>query len=341
MMRLCPKCGDYFADPSLAFCLGDGTPLVDVNPLSESWGEGRRVVEGKENALRLQQRRLRRRRILSVAVTMLIATMVLLVVAVNGIIYLKPQREEVALATPPAPPATTPAEPVGSVTPSVPEETSPTSSPTPTATRKPTPTPTLTPTPTPVYKISGRVTAGGKALGGVNLTLGGSKTASATTDANGNYTFSRLPAGGSYTVTPAGTKIDFTPRRRPINNLTRDQSADFVATVQSEQTECSDADQSREREIVTNSCRGVWRQNIEGDQNKILAEFGVSGIEDVKAVLSVKIDYQITFSETCQAGVATARYKWQVTAPAIRIGAPRPREKRFNLVKVGGRWRCG
>lgn len=289
MMRLCPKCGDYYADSSLAFCLGDGTPLVDVSPLGESWSAGERVIEGKENALRKRERRLKWRRILSAAVTVLIATLVVLVVAVNGFIYLRRQ------------PATA----------------------------------TATPTPTPVYKISGRVTDGGKALGGVKLTLGGAKSASTTTDASGNYAFSRLPAGGSYTVTPAGAKIDFTPPRRSVKNLTQDQSADFVGTLQ---PECSDADQSRERGIVINSCDGTWRRRIEADRSKILAEY--LGVENAVAHLSAKIEYQITFSKECKAGVVTAKYTWQVTAPAIRT-VPRPHEKRFTLVKTGDRWRCG
>lgn len=130
MMRFCPKCGDYYADASLAFCLGDGTPLVNVNPLSESWSEeGTRVIEAKENALRKQKRKLKWRRVVLTAMTMLIATMIVCVVAVNSFIYLKPQPEENVLNV--------------SLTPT------PTPSPAPTPTPPPTPTPTLTPTPTP------------------------------------------------------------------------------------------------------------------------------------------------------------------------------------------------
>jgi uncharacterized repeat protein (TIGR01451 family) len=50
----------------------------------------------------------------------------------------------------------------------------------------------------PTFSISGRVidgsTQGG--IGGVTVTLGGSQTATATTDANGNYSFANLAAGG-------------------------------------------------------------------------------------------------------------------------------------------------
>jgi hypothetical protein len=131
MMRFCPKCGDYYADASLAFCLGDGTPLINVNPLSESWSEeGIRVIEEKENALRKQKRILKWRRVVLTA--MLMATMVVLVVAVNSFIYLQPQPEE---AVPAKTLTSTPA---------------PGPTPAPTPSQTPTPTPSPTPTPTPL-----------------------------------------------------------------------------------------------------------------------------------------------------------------------------------------------
>lgn len=151
MMRICPKCGDYYADALLAFCLIDGTPLVDVDPLGERWSEGARVIEEKKNALRKQKRKLKWRRVLLSAMTMLIATLVVCVVAVNSFIYLKPKPEEVVLDKP-LPPATATAEPTNSATPGAPAEPVSTPEPRPTVTPKPTPraaTPTPTPTPTP------------------------------------------------------------------------------------------------------------------------------------------------------------------------------------------------
>ena len=159
MIRICPKCGDYNADASLAFCLVDGTPLINVDPTSERWSEGTRVIEEKENALRKQKRRLKWRRILLSAMTMSIATMVVLVVAVNGLIYLRPNQEEVVPAKP-LPEATTPGELTASATPDMPPgEPILTPTPQPTATPKPTASPvvketpprdtTATPTPTP------------------------------------------------------------------------------------------------------------------------------------------------------------------------------------------------
>lgn len=336
-MRICLKCGDYYADALLAFCLVDGTPLVKVDPLSENWREGTRVIEEKEKALRRRKRRLKWQRVLLSAITMLIAIMVLCVVAVNSFIYLKPEQAEVALATP-STPATAPAEPVVSITPSVLEKTSPT----------PSPSPTQTGTPTPVYKISGRVTDGNKALGGVSIKLVGAKTISMTTDANGNYTFRHLLAGGSYTITPDSAKIGFTPHSRSIKNLTQDRSADFVGTVE---PECSVADESLERETILNTYKGKWRRNIEGERRKILAENrpssvanpkGLVGFANAEATLG-EIKYEIRFPKVCRASV-TARYVWQVKTQGTLIAQGTvkavPKEKRFACAKTGATWIC-
>lgn len=106
MLRICPKCGDFYTDALLAFCLKDGTPLVPVSPQSESWSDGRRVIEKKEEVLRQQKRKLKRRRIWLRAMTMLIVTMVMCVVAVNSFIYLQPNPEKEPT------PATTSSEPI-------------------------------------------------------------------------------------------------------------------------------------------------------------------------------------------------------------------------------------
>lgn len=103
MMRVCPKCGDYYADPSAAFCLADGAPLVDVDPRSDAWGEGVRVIEEKERAGRRLRRRLKWRRVLLISTTMLVVTMVVVVVAVNSFIYLRPAPTPTPTPTPTPP----------------------------------------------------------------------------------------------------------------------------------------------------------------------------------------------------------------------------------------------
>ncbi|HVF42817.1 MAG TPA: carboxypeptidase regulatory-like domain-containing protein, partial [Pyrinomonadaceae bacterium] len=80
------------------------------------------------------------------------------------------------------------------------------------------------------YKIKGRVAkSDNTAVSGVAVALSGSKTATTTTDSQGNYTFN-APSGGDYTVTPSKTDYSFGPASRAINALGSDQTADFNAT---------------------------------------------------------------------------------------------------------------
>jgi len=66
--------------------------------------------------------------------------------------------------------------------------------------------PTPTPTPTPTADISGTVVqcagATSNPLAGVTMTLTGTSGGSTTTDNSGNYSFTGLASGGTYTVTP-------------------------------------------------------------------------------------------------------------------------------------------
>lgn len=85
----------------------------------------------------------------------------------------------------------------------------------------------------PTFSMSGTITisGGGTGVSGVAMTLSGAGSATATTDASGNYVFSGL-ASGSYTITPAKTGFTFTPpsSTQTINgaDLT---GVDFTATA--------------------------------------------------------------------------------------------------------------
>ncbi|MCW5982001.1 MAG: SBBP repeat-containing protein [Bryobacteraceae bacterium] len=82
----------------------------------------------------------------------------------------------------------------------------------------------------PTYSISGKVTKGGAGLAGVTVTLTGGPGGTRTTSATGDYSFTGLPAGGPYTVTPALAGSTFQPPSRTYNNLSSNQSgADFTA----------------------------------------------------------------------------------------------------------------
>ncbi|HYE16583.1 MAG TPA: carboxypeptidase regulatory-like domain-containing protein, partial [Pyrinomonadaceae bacterium] len=95
-----------------------------------------------------------------------------------------------------------------------------------------TPTPTPTPTPAPVtHAVTGKVTIDGSPAPGVNVALGGDQTATAQTDAEGNYSFAGLAQHGNYTVTPSLDGYDFTPGMADFTSLTGDSTADFSGTT--------------------------------------------------------------------------------------------------------------
>lgn len=79
--------------------------------------------------------------------------------------------------------------------------------------------------------ISGNVTNGATPLGGVNITLSGSQSATTVTDTNGSYSFVNLPGGGSYILTPSLPGYAFAPASRSFADLRVNQSANFSGFV--------------------------------------------------------------------------------------------------------------
>jgi len=79
--------------------------------------------------------------------------------------------------------------------------------------------------------IFGKVgnTSDGPTIGfsGVTVTLSGSQSATTTTDANGNYAFNNLLAGGSYSISATKSGFTFTPVIQQIVNLSGNQEVDF------------------------------------------------------------------------------------------------------------------
>jgi hypothetical protein len=221
MMRTCPKCGDYYADAQLAFCLADGTPLVEVKPQTEKWNEGSRAIA--EKTKRLNRKKYRRwARLIALGG---LTTMVLALVVARSF-TIETTNPLVASLTPSPSPLFSPApsaEPSASPSPS--PSPSPTPSPAPSASPYASPSPSASPL-ILVYQISGRVITDSQPVGGVKITLAGARTASTMTDGNGYYTFGELRAGGSFAVTPV-TNRNITPPSRSFNNLRRDESADF------------------------------------------------------------------------------------------------------------------
>jgi hypothetical protein len=81
--------------------------------------------------------------------------------------------------------------------------------------------------------IGGLVKVGTTGLGGVRMTLTspGLAARTLTTASNGSYSFTNLPVGRTYTVTPAKTNYTFTPASRTYSNLTINATANFAATL--------------------------------------------------------------------------------------------------------------
>jgi hypothetical protein len=79
-------------------------------------------------------------------------------------------------------------------------------------------------------KISGTITFAGAALSGVTVVIGGSMTASTTTDSSGKYSFT-VNRGGTYSVTPAKINYSFNPTTQTFSNVTIDQIQNFSAAL--------------------------------------------------------------------------------------------------------------
>ncbi|MDQ3917246.1 MAG: carboxypeptidase regulatory-like domain-containing protein, partial [Acidobacteriota bacterium] len=81
------------------------------------------------------------------------------------------------------------------------------------------------------HAIGGRATENGAGLGGVSVTLSGAKSATAVTDADGNYSFTNLKADGTYTVAASKTHYTFASASQTFDGLDADARADFAATL--------------------------------------------------------------------------------------------------------------
>ena len=82
-----------------------------------------------------------------------------------------------------------------------------------------------------LLSISGQVSdTGGNALNHVPLSLNGTVSGSGLTDVFGNYRFSGLFPGGSYTITPSTRSYGFNPPSQMFTNLTSSQTGNFTAS---------------------------------------------------------------------------------------------------------------
>ena len=80
------------------------------------------------------------------------------------------------------------------------------------------------------YTISGQVTLNGSGLGGVVMSLIGSSAGSTVTNGSGNYYFTNLGEGGTYTVIPSLSGYTFNPPSQTFQNLSGTVAAYFTAS---------------------------------------------------------------------------------------------------------------
>ena len=83
------------------------------------------------------------------------------------------------------------------------------------------------------FSITGTVrNRAGQGMSGVTVALSSGDTAisNTATDANGQYSFPVVTAGGDYTVTPSSASFKFSPSSASFNSLNANQTADFTAT---------------------------------------------------------------------------------------------------------------
>ena len=237
-------------------------------------------------------------------------------------------------------------------------ETTITDRPTDTSSRPPDstdPTTDSSHSPTVVYSISGRVTVAGQPIAGVKIRIEGWKATSTTTDANGYYAFSNLRAGGSYTVIPPRDKTDLKPLNRSFDNLTQNGSADFNGTrerepdpskpteeeKEKEKEKCTRDDLDRDRKIIVEMYSARWRESVERERSKLIAENAREGLR-AEATL-IPQEPQVLFVKPCKFATVIYKYIWKIkvfdaATPVRDLNVPRQRI--IGCGKMLGRWSC-
>lgn len=103
---------------------------------------------------------------------------------------------------------------------------------------------------TRTYTLGGKVITNGEALVEASVVLSGSKSATTTTDEDGNYSFVVL-AGGNYTLTPVKSGYGFSPASVTFNNLSSNQDAEFQGVQSSFQFSAATYDVSEAARRIT------------------------------------------------------------------------------------------
>jgi hypothetical protein len=323
MMRICPKCSGYSADDSLAFCLADGTPLIGVDPNSETWSEGSRALKEKENGLRKRKRKMKWRLVLMSGMTVLIATMV---VSRSVTVETVPAKETVPKKTGLTITPISDSHPVATPSPKVDIKVD-TKSPA-TEIRV---VNTNVNTNTNTHSKSNPV-SDVKANGNANTHVNPQSSVNANTNVNPHSNANT----NSNTNINSHTNVNTNTNVNPHSNVNSNTNSNTNVNA-----DCSEADRSRAKKTILDRFSASWRRRIEGERPGIIARYARAGIE-TDASLS-PIDFQTTVFKECMTALVTARYMWQIRTNSP--GAPPKvltvgKEKRFTCGRMGGTWLC-
>ena len=180
------------------------------------------------------------------------------------------------------------------------------------------------------YTISGRATEGANGLGGVAMTLSGTQTANTSTNANGDYSFTGLSAGGSFTVTPTKAFYTFSPASTQFNNLAANQTANFAGTrlnftISGRIADVNNAPLASVSLGLTGTQTGTTSTNAQGNYS-----FTVGGGGDY-TVTPTLANYTFTPGNRSFSGLSTNQTSADFTATAsaaLRIDTVSPRAGR-------------
>lgn len=183
--------------------------------------------------------------------------------------------------------------------------------------------------------------------GSITISLAGSmiRSVTATTDTNGYYTFGKVPARGSYIISPRD-QARFDPPNHSVDSLRRDETRNFLQVDATPPPppppECSDRDMSLEAEAKTQELKPDWERMIRDEQDMIRDKYA-QGSRNAEVSLG-KITYRTRFLKPCEEFVVTATYTWRVYLPATLITSEKTenveRGRRFTCEKRAGAWRC-
>jgi len=183
--------------------------------------------------------------------------------------------------------------------------------------------------------------------GGITISLAGSmiRSATATTDTNGYYTFGKVPAGGSYTISPRD-QARFDPPNHSVDSLRRDERRNFLQVDATPPPppppECSERDMYLEAEARIRDLKPRWEGIIRDEQDMIRDKYA-QGSRNAEISLG-RITYRTRFLKPCEEFVVTATYFWRIYLPPTLVTPEntenKERHREFKCEKREGAWRC-